>query len=755
MLLAIPPGYVSPFWPPAGIALAAVLWAGGRVWPGILLGHLAFSASLFTDTWLGLQWTGILAHLGYASGSTLQALVGARLVRGSVGEEPILSEPRQIARFLLLGGAVASAIAASVGTMTLILTRRTTFTDAEAYWVNWWAGDTLGVWTVAPVALLLLNLRTSRQRTRALTVVVPLAFSVVLTVAIIGAMLAPGRLPQLPSMGLHAGATIVGGILFLGPLVAFLLVASGREARADQLVASLAESETRYRTLVEHAADGIVLLSADDRIIEANQAWLEMLRGTRDTVVGRHATTFFPQDALAANPLQMPTVRLSGEYTAARVMLRNDGTSFPAELRSRALSDGRILTVVRDVTERVEAEATAAREAERLRLAVEAGAVGLWEWNTVTDELSWNDVTHQLFGVAPEDTNLSLSRFLGAVHPDDRPELERRFQAALEERRTFRHEYRIRPEDGGERWLQAVGRGLYGPRGEPRRMLGAVIDTTARRELHDRLKASEAALLAANDALEQRVQERTEELSVVVRNLEEAVRDREAFAYSVSHDLRAPLRAIGGFADILIADHSARLDEEARNLLGIIRRSAVRMDELINDLLALSKTGTQDLRLAPVEMGGLVWKAFQDVAGQESAEISFRVGDLPRVTADGTLLWQIWTNLLGNAVKFTAGRATRVIEVGAREEEGQVIFFVQDNGVGFDPRYAGRMFEAFYRLHPREDFAGTGMGLALVRRSVERMGGTVWAEGRPGQGATVYFALPRDPASALEIAPAG
>jgi signal transduction histidine kinase len=237
------------------------------------------------------------------------------------------------------------------------------------------------------------------------------------------------------------------------------------------------------------------------------------------------------------------------------------------------------------------------------------------------------------------------------------------------------------------------------------------------------------------------VQQRTAELTA-------ANRDLEAFSYSVSHDLRAPLRSVDGFARALEEDFGDRLDREARRLLGIIQQSVRQMDQLIEDLLVFARLGRQALALGPVPLDALVHRTMDEVRlAAPGRRIEFAVDPLGTADADPVLLKQALANLLGNAVKFTRRRDAAVIEVGRRDGD---VYYVRDNGAGFDMRHAEKIFGVFQRLHRADDYEGTGVGLAIVHRIIERHGGRVWAESAPGEGATFFFTLrPGAPAAAL------
>lgn len=234
------------------------------------------------------------------------------------------------------------------------------------------------------------------------------------------------------------------------------------------------------------------------------------------------------------------------------------------------------------------------------------------------------------------------------------------------------------------------------------------------------------------------VQQKTDELTAVNQEL-------EAFSYSVSHDLRAPLRAVDGYARILEEDHADKLDPQARRLIGVVRAAAGKMGRLIDDLLAFSRLGRQPLKTVPVRLADLVNHVIDELRPEHAGRrIDFAVGDLGVAQADPALLKQVLLNLLGNAIKFTRERNPAVVEVGriaGAHADAPSVYYVKDNGAGFDPRYAHKLFGVFQRLHGSDEFEGTGVGLAIVKRIIARHGGSVWAESKPGEGARFHFTL--------------
>ncbi|MFO7691727.1 MAG: response regulator [Vicinamibacterales bacterium] len=391
-----------------------------------------------------------------------------------------------------------------------------------------------------------------------------------------------------------------------------------------------------------------------------------------------------------------------------------------------------------------------------LKRAQHLANVGSWAWHIDRNQVEWSDQMYEIFGVPPGTPSGDLAEVVArAIHPDDRAVVQASNVAVVEFRSPGPIEYRVVRPDGTVRSVWAETDELVrDEEGRPVLLTGIVLDITEEKRVEAELRRSvaeldqsrrallslvedqkraEAEVRRLNAELEERVRDRTAQL-------EEANRELDAFAYSVSHDLRAPLRAVDGFARILVEDYGTKLDAEGQRLCAVVSDSARDMGRLIDSLLSLSRIGRAALRPARVDMGRLVAQVFDNLATPaDRARLDFRVADLPEAEADPVLIRLVWQNLLSNAIKFTAKREHAIIEVRASIEGPDVVYSVRDNGAGFDMQYADKLFGVFQRLHSVQEFEGTGVGLPIVQRIVHRHGGRVWAEGRTNEGAVFFF----------------
>jgi signal transduction histidine kinase len=346
---------------------------------------------------------------------------------------------------------------------------------------------------------------------------------------------------------------------------------------------------------------------------------------------------------------------------------------------------------------------------------------------------SWSDTFLQLAGRSDAELPRTTRAWLEIVHQDDRALFRK---AALDARTTGKRtevSYRLHWPDGRVvhvlQSMEPLGEEEPSPSGF--RWFNTLQDVTAQQQAEDEIRE-------LNEHLEARVRQRTVELEAVNREL-------EAFSYSVSHDLRAPLRHIDGFAELLKEDAASKLSAEGSRFLDVISRSAKQLGRLIDDLLGFSRMGRSEMNQGDVDMARLCREVAADVMQQAPGRtIEWDIAPLPVIRGDSAMLKQVWVNLLANAVKYTRNREAARIEVDFARHPAEFEFYVRDNGAGFDPKYADKLFGVFQRLHRAEEFEGTGVGLANVRRIVSRHGGRTRAEGEPGIGATFYFTLPAE-----------
>jgi len=492
------------------------------------------------------------------------------------------------------------------------------------------------------------------------------------------------------------------------------------------------QEEQKFRNLLESAPDAIVIVDQKG-LIQLINAQTEKLFGyTRAELIGAPVETLVPQcfrgrhwshrEGYAQSP--QPRSMGAGLELYGR---RKDGTEFPIEISLSPLETAEgtlVCSAIRDVTQRKQLAERHRENELRFRLLIDAvkdyAIISLDADGLVT---TWNTGAERLKGYSSgEIIGQHLSRFYPQADIARRkPDQE--LQQAASTGHMEDQGWRVR-KDGSHFWAEVAITAVHDSAGKLIGFLKIAKDITAKRDAEDQIQK-------LNSELTQRV----EELGTVNREL-------ESFSYSVSHDLRAPLRHVDGFARILKEEYSPTLPEDAIRYLDRILEAATHMGQLIDDLLNLARIGRREMKREGVRIANVVKQAIAELPSEaQERHIEWRIEPLPEMNCDAGLLKLVFSNLLSNAVKFTRKQPIAVIEIGARMTGGVATIFVRDNGVGFDPRYADKLFGVFQRLHRHEDFEGTGVGLATVQRIIRRHGGEIWAESQVNSGTTFSFTL--------------
>jgi PAS domain S-box-containing protein len=386
--------------------------------------------------------------------------------------------------------------------------------------------------------------------------------------------------------------------------------------------------------------------------------------------------------------------------------------------------------IVVDITEQKKAEKLLIDSERLLRESQNIARLGSFVWDIPSGLWKSSGILDEIFGI---DGNYirSFDSWVSLVHPEYQKVMSDYVTFhVLGNNQKFDKEYQIiRKSDGQVRWVHGLGELEFEANNQPVRLIGTIIDITERKKVEEEINK-------LNTSLEERVIERTAQL-------EAANSELQAFAYSVSHDLRAPLRAIDGFSKFVLEDYGSKLDSEGQRLLGLVRSNTQKMDKLITDILSLSRVSRTEHKKSAIDMTKMALSMYNEAALPEiQQKIELIIDPLPGVFADPTFIKQVWINLLSNAIKFSSLSKNPEIRIGGYNEGKSNVYFVRDNGVGFNPEYSHKLFGVFQRLHKVTEFEGTGVGLAIVQRIILRHGGKVWAESKEGYGATFYFSLP-------------
>jgi PAS domain S-box-containing protein len=496
----------------------------------------------------------------------------------------------------------------------------------------------------------------------------------------------------------------------------------------------LFRSEERFRATFEQAAVGIALVGIDGRWLRVNQRLCAIIGYPDELLLTKTFQEITHPDDLT---LDLDLVRqvLTGkipDYSMEKRYITRDGAVVWANLTVGLVRDEQgapdyFVSVIEDISVRKRAEEELRTTHENLEQSqarlVEAQHVarlGSWEWDAVTDAIAGSEEFYRLFGVTP-DRIVHFDQFIDLLHPDDRKRVRQDVAEALRGERPYETDYRVLLPDGAYRHIGARARILTDDQGAPRRMIGTCLDLTERMEAEEKLRTLNEDLTRSNRELEQ-------------------------FAYIASHDLQEPLRMVSSYTQLLARRYGEQLDQDAKDFIGFAVDGANRMQRLIQDLLAYSRITTRGKPPEPLDSHAPLGEAVANLqaAIQENGAL-VTTDDLPPVLGDRGQLVQVFQNLIANGVKFHTPDEPPRVHVSAVRTGGFWTFRVADNGIGIDPKYFDQVFQVFQRLHTRSEYPGTGIGLAICKRTIERHGGRIWLESEPGKGSMFFFTLPAAP----------
>jgi PAS domain S-box-containing protein len=495
------------------------------------------------------------------------------------------------------------------------------------------------------------------------------------------------------------------------------------EQRVADRTEKLTESEERFRAAYEQAAVGIELVDLDGKFIRGNGKLNDILgynEGELDQYTFSRIT--HPDDLRTEMPLieQLIAGRIPN-YSIEKRYIHKDGHNVWVRVTSSIVRTSRPyrISIIEDITKHKQAEEALRASEQRLARAQEIAHLGSWELDLVNDKLTWSDEVYRIFGLKPQVFKATYEAFLERVHPDDRAAVDSAYSGSVrDEKNSYEIEHRVTQKGTGEiRWVHEKCQHVRDDSGKIIRSLGMVHDITERKQAEDQLKKATEELKRSNAELEQ-------------------------FAYAASHDLREPLRTISAFLRLFEKRYKGKIDEKADEYISFTIDSVTRMDALLNDLLEFSRLGSKTVRMNPVNWAVPLEKAIYNLGSAiEKSGTRITYDQLPTVPANESQITRLFQNLIANAIKFR-GERKPVIHIAVKQKDHEWLFSVRDNGIGIEPEFNDRIFVVFQRLHTRQEYEGTGMGLAICKKIVELHGGRIWVESQPGKGSTFYFTIP-------------
>jgi len=521
-----------------------------------------------------------------------------------------------------------------------------------------------------------------------------------------------------------------------------------------QIEEDLKESETRYRSLFENSFDGVLLTKPDGSILTANYAAQKMFNMSEEEIITRGRDVLIVSDEKLTQAIKKRNEE--GSVNTELTARRRDGSTFPIELVSSLFtdSDGVIKTsiFIRDISERKKAEEKLKESYERFDLAQKVSNIGTFEWNIQTGVNIWTPELEAMYGLKEGEFPGTQEAWEELIHPDDAHKAINGVDIALKTGKPTESEFRVKWADGSIHWLMGRWQVIKGDDGELLKLIGVNVDITALKKY----ESEQQKLLENEKELTRKLHSSNQELEKVnlelihqhyvqnklIKKLEISNKELEQFAYVASHDLQEPLRMVASFAQLLAMRYKNKLDSDADDYIDFIVEGSHRMKDLIDDLLAYSRLNTEKTEHQFNDLNQILDKV---LSGMKNTIVEERVhiiqDKLPTVRCDSSQLGQVFQNLISNSIKFH--HTNPKIHISAEETDNEWILGVSDEGIGIDPKHQEQIFDVFKRLHTRNEYPGTGIGLSICKRVVDRHNGKIWVESELGQGSSFYFTLPK------------
>jgi PAS domain S-box-containing protein len=484
----------------------------------------------------------------------------------------------------------------------------------------------------------------------------------------------------------------------------------------------LQNTKNYLENLINYANAPIIVWNPDTKIQLFNHAFEHLTGYSSAEVEGKKLDLLFPKTSLKESNAKIKHALTRNWETIEIPILTKDKEIRTVLWNSANIYDNDNKTILstiaqgNDISERIKAEQEVRKSKEKLDLTLENAKIGIWEWDIRTDEFEWDERIEKMFGLKPDSVQRKFDAFERCIYEEDIPHFRRAIHNTLEKDTPFDTIFRIRLREDEFNYIDAKALVEKDNNGKPIKMTGVCFDIT------DMKRGAEQALFRLNE------------------DLLRSNKELEQFAYVASHDLQEPLRMVSSFTQLLSIRYKDKLDQEAQEFIKFAVDGALRMQSLINDLLEYSRVETRGKNLSLTDM--------HDVLGHTINNLSLKIkeknalvtcDELPTIVADGGQMIQLFQNLIGNALKFC--KTSPRVQISAKEEKDHYLFSVKDNGIGIEPQYFDRIFQIFQRLHSKEKYGGTGIGLAICRRIVERHGGKIWVESQPGEGTIFKFTI--------------